>query len=310
MVDAASGVGYKLPTMVRASLKLASAIKAASVPSAAKASGLPTRSIQSYLEGTVPSLDRAQALAEAIGLEFYIGPRRQPDPENPPGKTQVAGFDAPSLAQADDRLRRLQESLFMMTVVLDELMPAETWGTADSDGLHTIGDGWFRIWMARHGAIPDQCGMTDVESDEMEPTLPPGSAVVVDRSRRKPSEAGVFMLRDGERRLFRRLRRGESGGWVAYGDHPLCEDSRPVRRPKVVGKVLWSAHDLRDDIGPFARSPRAVYMLFARQVERPALVQAAREVPLEALDAFAREAAQTAEERYEKLLSAAGFVGA
>ena len=259
--------------------------------------------VKNIMNGHMPRLESLGRLAEVLGLELYLGPPRS---ETPRSAAQTGGQSSVRAPHGDERVRRIQESLFMMTVALDELMPAETWGTADEDGLHTIGDGWFRIWMARHGAIPDQCGMTDVDNDEMEPTLPPGSAVVVDRSRRKPAEAGVFMLRDGKRRLFRRLRRDEDG-WVAYGDHPLCEDSRPVRRPKVVGKVLWSAHDLRDDIGPFARSPRAVYMLFARQVERPALVQAAREVPLEALETFARNAALSAEKQYEEVLSAAGF---
>ena len=260
---------------------------------------LPEDAVRHAADGHVPRLDRAIEICNAIGLELTVRPKGLAS-EKSTVETQ------PSLSHEDSRVRRLQESLLMMSLALDDLMPAETWGTADSDGLHTIGDGWFRVWMARHGAIPERCGMTDVDSDEMEPTLPPGSAVVVDRSCRKPSASGVFMLRIGKRRLFRRLRRDESQRWVAYGDHPLCEDSKPMRRPNVVGKLLWSAHDLRDNTGPFAKSPRAVYMLFARQVRRPALISAARGIPLEHLEAFALDAALKAEEQYAEILSAAG----
>ncbi|MYI74471.1 MAG: hypothetical protein F4057_03880 [Acidobacteria bacterium] len=241
-------------------------------------------------------------LCEVLGLRIQIEPTESLPSEKSPIATQG---DAPT-PQADERVRRLQESLLVMSLALDDLMPAETWGPVDADGLHTIGDGWFRVWMARHGAIPERCGMTDVDSDEMEPTLPPGSAVVVDRSRRKPSPEGVFMLRLGNRRLFRRLRRDKNQRWVAYGDHPLCEDSKPMRRPNVVGSVLWSACDLRDNVGPFTKSPRAVYMLFARQVRRPALIEAARGIPIEHLDEFAREAARSAEDRYNEVLANAG----
>ena len=82
-----------------------------------------------------------------------------------------------------------------------------------------------------------------------------------------------------------------------------------MRSPDVVGRVLWSACDLRDDIGPFARTPRAVYMLFAREVGRPALVQAARDIPLEALRAFALEEAKRAEKRYAEVFEAAKAAG-
>ena len=251
-----------------------------------------------------PTVENLERLCEVLGWEFYVGERRSASGSaTTPTETQIVPMAPPAPAHEDQRVRRVQEALLMMSRALDELMPVETWGGADDDGLHTIGDGWFRAWMARHGAIPEQCGMTGVDSDDMEPTLPPGSAVVVDRSQARPVESGVFMLRFGKRRAFRRLRRDGPSRWIAYGDNPLCEDSEPMRRPRLVGKVLWSACDLRDDNGPFARTPRAIYALFARQVGRPALMEAARDVPLEALEAFALDQALRAESHYKELLS-------
>ena len=44
--------------------------------SAAVAHGLPKDAIQRVLAGKVPKLDRAVAICEALGLEFYVGPKR------------------------------------------------------------------------------------------------------------------------------------------------------------------------------------------------------------------------------------------
>ena len=139
-----------------------------------------------------------------------------------------------------------------MSLALDKMYPAgQEWGEVDDDGLHQIGDGWFRIWLARRGAVPGHCGMTEVEGDDMEPTLWDGSLVLVSRDHRTPRPVGVFMLRDGERRVYRRLRR-EGRKWVAYGDNLECP-TKPVRRvgSEIVGQVIYSARDHFADAGPW-----------------------------------------------------------
>ena len=44
------------------------------MPEVARASGVPRRSVQSVLDGHVPSLVRAAKICDALGLELYIGP--------------------------------------------------------------------------------------------------------------------------------------------------------------------------------------------------------------------------------------------
>ena len=51
--------------------------------SVAARAGVPTRSLTAILEGHAPSVDRAAAICDALGLEFYIGPPRTPDAEPP-----------------------------------------------------------------------------------------------------------------------------------------------------------------------------------------------------------------------------------
>ena len=50
------------------------ALTARSLRQIAENAGLPRRSVQSVLDGHVPSLNRAEEICNALGLEFYIGP--------------------------------------------------------------------------------------------------------------------------------------------------------------------------------------------------------------------------------------------
>ena len=75
--------------MQSASHSLASHIRGAlsghglSVRAAERGAGMPQRSIQAVLDGHIPSLDRAAAIADALGLELYIGPPRDSAPPAP-----------------------------------------------------------------------------------------------------------------------------------------------------------------------------------------------------------------------------------
>ena len=73
---------------------LAAALRNASVKEIALRAGVPRRSVQGLLDGHVPSIDRAEKIAAALGLEFYIGPPRvaaKPGsdvPDNQPANAQ------------------------------------------------------------------------------------------------------------------------------------------------------------------------------------------------------------------------------
>ena len=51
-----------------------------SVRAVALRAGIPIRSVNSMLEGHIPSVERAVQVAAAVGLEFYIGPPRGTPP--------------------------------------------------------------------------------------------------------------------------------------------------------------------------------------------------------------------------------------
>lgn len=64
---------------------------------AARDAGLPRSAIRNAIEGHIPSIARAAEICNALGLEFYIGPRRPfelkrraPSPSKPTESRQVS----------------------------------------------------------------------------------------------------------------------------------------------------------------------------------------------------------------------------
>ena len=78
----------------------------------------------------------------------------------------------------------------------------------------------------------------------MEPTLPDGSAIVVDRNRSRLREGGIYVVRTHDGLLVKRVERDSGGEWRLMSDNP---DWDPVPWPggaKVYGEVKWVAKPL------------------------------------------------------------------
>lgn len=286
--------------MQTASSLLASAIRDATVNGASSASGVPRRSVQSILEGSTPSVDRAQKIATALGLEFYIGKPRTAESENRPAQTQRGAAPGTLLDPASVRDLVLGARYLMSVLVSFNVADGLAWGPPDEDGLHAIGDGWFKMdWMARQGTNAAHCGATEMHGREMEPTILDGSAILVDRDRRQPVSTGIFMIKGGfpprsDAPLVRRLRRS-GDGWSMYGDHPLCPAERLPHGAVVVGQVVWSAREHLDDHGSELTAPYGERQLRENlatvvsllrgltRSERTFLLGAARELPIDDL---------------------------
>ena len=76
---------HRLSTQIRSVL----AARGQSVRAAERLAGMPQRSMQAVLDGHIPSVDRAAAIAAALDLELTIRPRGgvsdpAPDPSAPP----------------------------------------------------------------------------------------------------------------------------------------------------------------------------------------------------------------------------------
>ncbi len=104
---------------------------------------------------------------------------------------------------------------------------------------------WFRRdWLQRLGLDATQCAVLRVRGESMEPTLPEGSSILVDRSRTRRRDRQIFVLRTADGLVVKRTAKTGDDGWLLVSDHPAWA---PVPFPDdavTVGRVVWTARAL------------------------------------------------------------------
>jgi phage repressor protein C with HTH and peptisase S24 domain len=203
-----------------------------------KAAGLPADAVRSILRGEKKSgttLNRAQDVCEALGLELYIGP-----PRDTVGAEQPPAVDPQEFAN----------------IPLHEASLAAGAGVAN--GVEPIVDylSFRRDWLRRIGTAPANAVLARVSGDSMEPTIWAGDMVLVDRSKtvvpvrtsssKKGRSAIYAVLDDGHARV-KRIERPSEDQILLLSDNP---DYTPeFANPKtlsIIGKVMWWGHTNRD----------------------------------------------------------------
>ena len=101
-----------------------------------------------------------------------------------------------------------------------------------------------RSWLDRHGIAPQHSVIIGVSGESMEPTLPDGCSILVDRSRRQPQEGHIYVLRTDEGLVVKRLRRDEAGQWQLQSEHPGWPAVPLASTAEVIGEVRWVARTL------------------------------------------------------------------
>ncbi|WPY94712.1 S24 family peptidase [Limimaricola variabilis] len=174
----------------------------------------------------VPSLDKAQEVAEALGLEFYIGPKR-------------AAFSEHELVAED--LEYVKVDRFEVQLSAG---PGST-PNGDAEKLSPVA---FRAqWMAERRLKPATCSVVAVRGDSMEPGLSDGDLVLLDRGERPFVNSRVYGLVDidGEIRV-KRVEKVGGGQILLRSDNPTFETEvrgpEDARHVKIIGRVVWSAH--------------------------------------------------------------------
>ena len=183
--------------------------------------------IQGLKRGSVPALDRVAAMAKALDLEVYLGPRREV------GRIEhvmVEGTDYASVPLHD---------AFLSAGV----------GSANGDSNIVDHLAFRRDWLKRLGINPTQACLARVSGDSMFPTLSAGDMVLIDRDRRKSSI--YAFLESGEARI-KRIERPDQNLMVLLSDNP---EYAPQMRTSaqiaalnlsIIGKVVWSGHTIND----------------------------------------------------------------
>ncbi len=205
--------------------------------------------VRNIRRGSSPRLDSLEAICRVLGLRLQTAPLDDPV-ESPEG--------VPAVEKRPDWARRLREDIRRdLTLLLgqprpkDAEVPAENRHIAIKQLAAAAGANeepnesvagyitFTRSWLDRNGLYPQQCTVVGVKGESMAPTLPDGSAILVDRNRAQLKEGRIFVLQTDEGMLVKRMDRDSGGNWRLVSDNPAWD---PVPWPvgaKVFGEVRW-----------------------------------------------------------------------
>ncbi len=215
-----------------------------------------------------------QALCNELGLKFYIGPgteTQEVSPEVAAALREVVADlqrTAKSTTGAVELLSRLTTSPEVVVIEDDSTLTEQT-GEAEVvrfpasrqvdqiDLAVAAGAGaeaddepvterlmFRRDWLLRHGLDPSQCTVVKVQGESMEPSLPEGSSILVDRARRRRRVGGVFVVRTADGVVVKRAGKDQAGAWQFLSDHPAWNPVPWPRDAEVIGEVKWMARTL------------------------------------------------------------------
>ena len=137
-----------------------------------------------------------------------------------------------------------RDTLAARAVTVWDVASAAGWG-ALFDTEHAVGRLSFRrAWLDRHAIDATQAAVISVAGESMEPTLPDGSVILVDRARRRRRVGRVFVVRAEDGLLVKRAGKDRDGRWQLRSDNPTWHPVPWSADAEVVGEVRWMARTL------------------------------------------------------------------
>ena len=98
-----------------------------------------------------------------------------------------------------------------------------------------------REWLEHNGIDPARCALLGVDGESMEPTVPKGSSILIDCTRRRLRDNRVFVVRVEDGLAVKRAARDAEGHWRLVSDHPSWPDAPWPSDARVIGEVRWVA---------------------------------------------------------------------
>ena len=186
-------------------------------------------SIGELLETSTPAVARSGSQAVSVNDGGYPVPEEHANIGTRPITETKPGYN---LDEAND-----QDGIWNLPV--REVRPAAGSG-ADVFGEEVVGYVPFRRdWLAYHGIDPEQADVVQVSGESMEPTLPDGCSILVDRSRRELQPKCIYVLRNEDGLVVKRVDRNREGWWV-ISDNPAWLPVSLTEETDIVGEVRWS----------------------------------------------------------------------
>lgn len=190
--------------------------------------GLPRDAIRNVLrseKNSGPTLTRAKEIADALGLDFYIGPPRETGTIY---TTQIDHEDFAAIPRVDARL-------------------AAGAGAMNGDVSLQGALAFRQDWLRERGISPAQACLLTVTGDSMSPTLHDGDLVMIDERRTTIRNRHVyaFVDADGSARV-KRVELVPERFIIMTSDnpaHPTETRTGPdMNRVRILGEIVWSAH--------------------------------------------------------------------
>ena len=179
-------------------------------------------------------LEGAAAAAQALGvsLDYLAGLTDNPAPAaRRSDQSPVIEVD-PALAPGDVPGAR--------PVPVRELAAAAGGGAVDLDET-IVGYLYFRLdWLDQHALEPSQCDVIRVSGESMDPTLPDGCSILVDRSRRRRRHGRIYVARTDEGVVVKRLLYVR-GHWTLSSDNTAWKPRTWPPTAEIIGEVRWMA---------------------------------------------------------------------
>ena len=117
--------------------------------------------------------------------------------------------------------------------------------TVNRDDVATTTISFPHAWLDREGLKAQSCQIMRVVDESMEPTLPDGCSILVNRDNSELEEGQVYVIRSGDELLVRRALRHQSERWLLNSDNPDKKAWPTMACPKnarTVGEVRWVWH--------------------------------------------------------------------
>ena len=233
--------------------------------------------IRSIKRGMDVRVSTLMALCEELGLEFYVGARRQERPvrdgyaaairESEPApqwvtqlldeiRSEIRQLRAPGTETGRGAPAAVEDERFAGDVVWSRESRAipgarfvdcyEVRLAAPRDAL--LGDStrvgclaFRRSWLERHGLDASQCAVLRVPGDSMDPTLNGGSTILVNLAQRRRRTGRVFAVRTDDGLVIRRAGKDAAGRWQLVCDHPGRAPRPWPDGAEILGQVRWGS---------------------------------------------------------------------
>ena len=177
-------------------------------------------------------LDGAINAARELGvsLDYLTGLTDDPTP--------AANRDNPNLAVAETKEPYNSDPEETIDR-LDEVAAAAGSGSQTYDETVTARVPFRSAWLRRQRINPRHCNIIGVRGDSMEPTLPDGSQIIVNRNRKELRNGRIYVMRTEEGVVVKRAKQNAQGWWL-MSDNPAWAPLFLTEETDIIGEVRWS----------------------------------------------------------------------